>query len=442
MKASLSLLFFFASWLALAAESDSPRLDATNAVRLTPAYINSLVEVMRTSHPALRALEARVRAAGHATNAVRTWEDPQFTLGGTLTSARGFNTAEEGDLIYGVEQKLPLFGKAAASRRLAQAEAEAELAKQSLEFQTLRRDLAKLLFKAAYEEQVLAVGHEDLDWLGTMVATAEERYRAGSASQVEVLRLQNERAKRADLLRTDALRRDHSLLSLNRALNRELHSPLPQFLLPDLAPPVPYGSNLVSLAVRNEPRLRVMAREVQSAEARVAATRQARLPDVSSFIEGRQYSGDGGFREGTFGVKLSLPWFNGGKYRSDLARDRARADAVQFDAENYAQTVREEMHQLTVEIDAARRAALLYRDEILPRSQQALTVAHDQWINSRGLFNDVMEARRMSLEARLMFAKAVSEQHQAMSELVLWCGLGDLEALERFGLNPGSSPKP
>ena len=104
MKASLSLLFFFASWLALAAESDSPRLDATNAVRLTPAYVNSLVEVMRTSHPALRALEARVRAAGHATNAVRTWEDPQFTLGGTLTSARGFNTAEEGDLIYGVEQ--------------------------------------------------------------------------------------------------------------------------------------------------------------------------------------------------------------------------------------------------------------------------------------------------------------------------------------------------
>lgn len=441
MKASLSLLFVLVPCLAFAVEPEPHRAEATNAVRLTPAYVNSLVEVMRTNHPALRAFDARVRAASHATNAVRTWEDPQFSFGGTVTSPRGFNTAEEGDLVYGLEQKLPLFGKPAASRRVAQAEAETELARRTLEFQSLRRDLAKLLFKTGYEEQLLVIGRQDLAWLDTMAATAEERYRAGSASQVEVLRLQNERAKRAALLRTDAQRRDHSRLSVNRALSRELHAAMPRFLLPEIAPPLPYSSNLVSLAVRNEPRLRVMSREIQAAEAWAATTRKARLPDVSGFIEGRQYSSDGGFREGTFGVKLTLPWFNGGKYRSDLARDRARADAVQLDAENYAQAVREEVHHLTVDIDAAYREALLYRDEILPRSRQALTVAHEQWANNRGMLNDVMESRRMLLEAQLMLAKAVSEQHQALSELVLRCGLGDFEALQMFGVNPGLPPE-
>jgi hypothetical protein len=37
------------------------------------------------------------------------------------------------------------------------------------------------------------------------------------------------------------------------------------------------------------------------------------------------------------------------------------------------------------------------------------------------------------LDAQLMFARAVSEQYQMLSELVLCCGLGDLEALQMIG---------
>jgi hypothetical protein len=42
----------------------------------------------------------------------------------------------------------------------------------------------------------------------------------------------------------------------------------------------------------------------------------------------------------------------------------------------------------------------------------------------------------MLLETRLMYARAVAEQYQMMSELVLCCGLGDLEALEMIGAEP------
>lgn len=354
-------------------------------------------------------------------------------FGGVVASSRGPNLSEEGDLLYGLEQKLPLFGKPAAARRVAQTAAETELARETMQFQVLRRDLARLLFKAAYEETVIESGRQDLAWLETMGAGAEERYRAGGGSQVEVLRLQNERAKRADLLRTDALHRDHSLLSVNRLLNRDLHGSLPKFELPDAAAPVPYNSNLVDRAVRFEPKRRLLAREIAVAEAQTAATRKSRLPDVIAGVEGRQYSGDGGFREGMFTVGLSLPWFNGGKYRSDLSRDRARLEAAQLDAADHELAVREEVHHLTVAVDAARREAVLYRDEILPRSEQALESAHAQWLNGRGLFLEVMEARRMLLEAQLMLARAVSEQHQALSDLALACGFDDLDALLRLG---------
>ena len=97
---------------------------------------------------------------------------------------------------------------------------------------------------------------------------------------------------------------------------------------------------------------------------------------------------------------------------------------------------REEVHLLTVKIDAARREALLYRDEVLPRSEQALASASASWQTGEGSFRDVLDACRMVLEARLMYARAVSEQYEMLSDLVLCCGLGDLEALQMIGAQP------
>ena len=115
MKSSLIPIL----WLGFAglARPAEPSLDvpATNIVRLAPAYMNQLAEQMRSNHPALRSAAALTAAARFATNAVRVWEDPMFKFGGSVAdSARGPSLAEDGDLLYGVEQKLPLFGKPVA----------------------------------------------------------------------------------------------------------------------------------------------------------------------------------------------------------------------------------------------------------------------------------------------------------------------------------------
>ncbi len=399
-------------------------------VRLTPDYIAGLSEVMRTNHPGLRALAARSRAAGHVIEGVRTWEDPMFKLGGVVATDRGPRLEEEGDLVYEVEQKLPLFGKAAAERRMASRESEVAQARDEMQFQLYRRDLARLLFAAAAAESTLAVGRRDLAWLETMTAAADERNRAGGGALTELLRLRNERSRRLDMIKTDTLMRDHVWVSINRLLNRPQLTPLPRLLLPEPWPEVRFDSRLIDYAIKFEPNVRLMAREIEAAEARVAVTRKARLPEVIAGIEGRQWSRDGNFREGVFTVGLSLPWLNRSRYRHDEARDRARLEAAQFDRANEIQRVEEEIHGVFVEIDSARREALLYRDEILPRSRQALDLAHANWIAGRAMLMETMEARRMLLEAELMMARAVARQYSALNELVLCCGLGDLGSLE------------
>jgi outer membrane protein TolC len=88
------------------------------------------------------------------------------------------------------------------------------------------------------------------------------------------------------------------------------------------------------------------------------------------------------------------------------------------------------VHDITVKIDTARREALLYQDNIIPRTRQMLDSLYANWQANSGSLRDVLETRRMLLESELSRAKAISEQYQALSELLLYSGLQDFEALE------------
>lgn len=439
MKTLVTLLLAGAAAIAQTPPRSLPiPASATNVVRLTPAYVNELAEEMRGKHPALQAARARTNAAAANVGTVRTWEDPKAFLGGM--AAREVMQADEGDLMYGVEQKLPLFGKPKLARQVARAELSTETAIAEYQFQVLRRELAKAVFRTALVDDVVVIGQQDLAWLETINRTIEGKYRASEATLVEMLQVQNERAKQATQLETGRDRLTHERVSLNRMLNRGLLSPWPTLELPALAGPVLYSQKLVDFALKYEPKIEMLRRQIKQAEATVASTRRQRLPDISAGLEARNYTGDGSFRQGILLFSMNVPWVNAGKYRSEIQREEAKLKATELDLVDYELSVREEVHMLTVKIDAARREAALYRDQIIPRSQTALDSARSGWEANRGTFRDVLDARRMLLDGRLMHARAVAEQYQMLSELVLCCGLGDMEALQMIGAHPEVSP--
>ena len=331
--------------------------------------------------------------------------------------ARRETRADDGDVIYGVEQKLPLFGKPQLARKTSEAEVAAGQASLDYQFQTLRVELSKAAFQASLTSRTVTLGYEDLAWLDVLTARVEQQYSVGQASQFDLLRAQNARSKRRDQLRTDLTKLEHQQLGLNRLLGRRLDSPWPKLELPALAAPVPYTPRLVDYALQFEPKLKLLRQEIKKAEAVIQATRRQQLPDINAGVEGRTFTGDGSFRSGTVMLSLNFPWANAGKYRSDLQREQAR-------------------------LDAARREALLYQNEIIPRSEQGLATVHTAWEAGRGMFTDVLETRRMLVESRLMFARAVAEQYSLLSELVLCCGAGDFEALQAISASPILTPPP
>ena len=406
-----------------------PRVNDTNAVVVSPELVESLAEQARTNYPALRAADARADAATWNAAAVRAWEDPTAKFG--VMGADREKRADDGDLLYGLEQKLPLFGKPRAARELAQAEAAAQRHDAAFRAHQLARDLHRQLLKVALTERVVELGNADVAALDTIVAATEEKYRNGFATQVEVLQTQNERARRLNLLRTDEnlLRAEHA--SLSRLVNRASDASWPKLLLPQPIPGLPPAEEMVRHATETAPQLEVMRATARQAESAVRLARRQRLPDVSLGLEGRQYADTGEFREGTVMFGLSIPWGNRSRYRADIRREERRLDAAQLDVADMQLSLRDEITRLTIQIENARREETLYRTDIVPRTAQAFESARNNWLNNRGMLRDVLEARRMLVEAQTMEARAVADQHSMLADLILHCGMGELHNISR-----------
>lgn len=411
---------------------------APASVVVTPDYLGQLAEEMRTNHPALRAAAAQVTAAAAEVSSVRTWEDPELLLGGLAGNES--MRADEGDVIYGIEQKLPVFGKPRLQREAAQAAQAVESASRDYQFQKLRVDLARAAFRAALASRIVAIGEQDLAWLDATAELLDNNARAGRASMVEVLQIQNERARRLNQLQTDRAQLAQEKISLNRLLNRDAQSPWPVLELPPAAGPVVYSPLLVATALKYEPKTALRRQQIKQAEASVEVARRQNYPDVAAGVEVRNYSGDGSFRQEMFTLRMSLPWFNDGAIRSGVRREQARLSATQLELADEQNAIREELHLLTLKADAARRDALLYRDQIIPRTEAALETVRAGWQTGQNPFREVLEAHRLLLDAQLALARAVSDQYQTLSELVLCCGLGDLGALEMIGAGPEPAP--
>ncbi len=425
MKSRTVLIILSCTQLAVVAQVGT---NQPQCIVLTPELLSQYAEEARSNNAALWAARSKVKAAEENARSIPLWRDPEVMLGGM--AADEMMRQEDGDIMYGVEQMLPVFGKEKAARAAARADIPLEEAELEMKFQDLRKDLSAALFKAVVADETLILSQQDLLWLDTLAATVEQRYAVGDSSQVDVLRVQNERSRRAEQVRNDENEREMSYATVNRLLNRNVISGWARMELPEVFPPVPLTTRLMELATRFEPRLAALRRKREQAEAMVNLSRKEARPDLAATVESRQYSGTGEERSTSVALKMTLPLFNRGKYKAAVRREEARTREIDYEIEDYTYQVRTDIHHIIAKIDNARREALLYRDEIIPRSEQALRSAESAWQVNRDSFRDVLDMRRMLLEARTMYFKAVAEQYMALTELITCCGIADLESLQ------------
>lgn len=188
---------------------------------------------------------------------------------------------------------------------------------------------------------------------------------------------------------------------------------------------IPAG--LPSELLRRRPDIRAAEREMAAASARVGVATAAFFPDfsmtgtvglesiaLSNFIEGAS-------RFWTVGPTLTLPIFEGGRLRAQLAAANAEQEQAFL---IYKKTVLQALEEVEDALSAFahERARHLLLAQNVAAAQRTTDLAEDRYTHGIGSYLDVLEAQRSLYEAQDQLAQ--SHQLMALDLIALFKALG------------------
>jgi outer membrane protein, heavy metal efflux system len=405
--------------LALALAATAHAADSNTPA--TTSFIHHLVSEAVEKHPKVGAAEARTQAAASEVRGVRLWQDLQVGFG--LMAASNMNRQVNGDILASIDQPLPRLSLYKAEQRRANADQLTQQATQRQTANELGLSVAQAALELTLADEVIRLQAENLAWLQTIVKTAEERAKNPDATATETLRLESELAVRTQTLASARRQRAQFATTLNLLLVRPPDAPWTPLMLPSRAEEL---FNSIALKVRLErdnPRLDAMRHQVEGAQAEADAARARKKP---VFSLGTQYFT---YSRGTlndsmmvFGFKMTLPWFNSRVYKADIERAENLRDASQRDLDASQRELYTQLTALITEAKNQQQLAEAYTNEVLPKSEQALGTLQDAWVSSKATLLEVLDARRLLLDARQEQKRALAARHIASYSLTALTG--------------------
>ncbi|MCX6866317.1 MAG: TolC family protein [Verrucomicrobia bacterium] len=366
------------------------------------------------AHPAAVAAKQRAAATGQDVRAVRLWDDPMVGLG--FMAADTLMRADQGDLLFGVEQKLPKPGLFDAQRRKAEGMHRAAVENARSSTLASGAEAARNAIELALADESITLQQTQITWLTTMVANARQMAAAPMGSSIDALRMETELAKEQQMLDAARRSREGFARKLNLTLGRPLDAPWPELKLPATPPPVPVALTEIARIGHANPKLRAMQEMAGAASAETRMADRERLPEVSVGIDTRTYSG-GDWRSTMVGVKMSLPWFNEGSYQARISAAQNRELAAARDVE----TMRREIAAmvLTAATEAANAAAQAraYAGEVHDKAQQTTQTIEAAWISSKAPLTDLLDASRTLFAIHLEERRFIAMEQAALEEL-------------------------
>jgi outer membrane protein TolC len=372
---------------------------------------DAMLREMRSQAASLR---ERAIAEGQLT-------DPKLRFGAVNVPTDSFSLKDEDMtmLEVGLSQEFKPGDSRKLSRRQAEQQASAMDAVASDRERVVRREVRKLWTQLGYAAAVRRVLREQTGWFEQLRQSARARYASGEGKQLDVLQAGLEsamlREQQLDLDRDEAMWR--SQLSYWIGAD-QVASAEPQGVAPrsELLP-------LATLEARldQHPTQVDFMQRIAAAHTALERAQELRKPgwmlDVSYGF--RQDMLDGGARPDMLSamVTLDLPLFRSN--RQDREVGAARLDEQGL-VDKHDDHRRDMQAMLDEAWNTARRTGELeqfYETELLPLAEQSVTAALLAWRSNRGMFEDVVTARRLSLQTRTKHVRLAADRALAQHEI-------------------------
>ena len=280
----------------------------------------------------------------------------------------------------------------------------------------LQRKVLTTWFSYALLAERIRIQEANLTLLKLITDTAVSRIEAGGQQQ-ELLRAEVEQRRAEDELSTLHAELPRTRTMLNAIAARVPDAPLP----PPTAMPAPRplpadDAALLAMAVRNNPELGSLAHRVRGRKDALELARLQYIPDFNPFL------GTTGTASQLVGIGISIPTMLrevGGMVKE------ARADLQEARA-MYRQTTFDRSAQIVAALYALRnseRQVQLFDQHIIPAAERTVENVRAGYSASTGTFTDLVDVRRILLDARMTAAEARAARETTLADLEVLVGL-------------------
>ncbi|MFQ5877260.1 MAG: TolC family protein [Acidobacteriota bacterium] len=290
------------------------------------------------------------------------------------------------------------------------------------------REFKRSYYDLAYFVEALRINEQERRLLHKFEQTSLMRYSTGEGIQQNVIKVQTEITRLIDQATSLAERRDILKRRLARIMGRpEASVEIGHISLSE--PVLRYDPRaLEHAAVRVRPALGALRERVRADELLVRRRRLEFRPDFTFGLSitdiGRRTDPagrlapppDNGRDALAFLASVRIPLY-ARRISSGIreAREILSADLQRLDREQ--DQVRFDVQEATLRLDSLLERTALYRDNLVPQAEQALSSSEAAYQTNQIDFLDLIDAERIWFEVRLTYRRLLSDLWIAMSDL-------------------------
>ncbi|HOW96443.1 MAG TPA: TolC family protein [Kiritimatiellia bacterium] len=401
------------------------------------ATLDAILQRAFRDNPGLKAMRQKWAAADERVPQAKALDDPQLSYEYFL---------EQKDVRWqaALTQMIPLFGRRGWMAREASAEARAA----RHEYEAARLDLYDRVSRAFYDYHLLgrslAVMEEQYNLLADLENVIRSRYEAGSAGFPDLTKAQVEKDRTASELAS--MRDERGVLSdrLSALLDRPAGPPLPWPAVEPSASALLDEPALLAMIEDLNPELKAAQAMTDRARATQELARRRGRPDLmlgAGVMSMPSMEGGGSEYDASVMVGITLPWWRG-KNSAGRREAAAMAESARNEQADRFNELKTELRMAVFKVRDSERRIALFRDSLIPRTEEAYAVARQAFAAGRAEFMDVNDVQRMLLEFRLAHERALVERELALVEI--GCCIGkygaDLESV--LAAPPRAGPGP
>jgi cobalt-zinc-cadmium efflux system outer membrane protein len=399
-------------------EGDSSKVEVT---------LGGLIEQVLRNNPRLFAAKSLEKSAEARIPQVGAWDDP---LAGVefyatpVTSANPFKDGMETD--YFIQQMIPFPGK----KGLMSDGARAAARMTGENARRVERDLVaetKGVFAMLYSAQRrIEVNDENRFLIQQIIESARAKYRVGSATQGDVLKVQVEEAK----LQNERSVLDQELASAVAMMNalRAAPAATPLGRVEEITPRAMLTEldTLSMRALQTRPEILSMSNEIVMNSADLSAAKKEWYPDIMIKGTYKQMKEQTDQWAAMIGINIPIAPWGIGKYSGRVEENEAKVRASEQSLEEMKNMVISEVRGANAKVRSGWERIERYRDVVLPQADQSYRSTLGSYENNETDFLSLLDSFRMLQMMRMEYYMVVEEYMGSLALLERAVG-GDLQ---------------